>query len=64
MQFGQYVIGMPAAIHREDDIGGSGSDSDAASDEEAEDVEVADEEDYADLTGTGPPDFCADKCPT
>jgi hypothetical protein len=43
---------MPSAPHREDDVGGSGSDSDAASDEEAEDVEVAEEEDYADLTGT------------
>jgi hypothetical protein len=39
---------------RQDDVGGSGSDSEAASDEEAQDMEVADEEDYADLTGAGP----------
>ena len=51
----QYATGMPSALHREDDIGGSGSDSDTASDEEPEDVEVAEEEDYADLTGTRPP---------
>ena len=60
----QSVTGMPSALHREDDVGSSGSDSDAATDEQAEDMEVAEEEDYADLTGKKPPDSCADECMT
>ena len=55
----QRLTDVPSAVHREDDVGGSGSDSDAASDEEAEDMEVAEEEDYADLTGTRTPQTCA-----